>query len=254
MTPGRIVAAIFGIVFGPIAIGLLVGGIALTIAFATLRDADEFLSSPDYNMTTSGFALVSDEVDLGSYPGDWWPSDAANVRFAVRSTDGGSVFVGIGPSDDVERYLDGVAHDQIVSLGDRRNEVTYRSFSGNAPATTPGEQSFWVATVEGQNEQTLTWGVRQGAWTVVVMNADGSAPVVVSTEIAVRIPALVGIGIGLIIAGLLLGALTAFLLVLAFRQQLAAASPAGQPETGPRHAGQGHTIYPSFSRDGWMNR
>jgi len=52
----------------------------------------------------------------------------------------------------------------------------YDTRAGRAPAA-PAEQKIWAATVQGDGEQALTWDVRDSDWSVVVMNADGSAGV-----------------------------------------------------------------------------
>ncbi|MGI8694667.1 MAG: hypothetical protein ACR2JK_17500 [Geodermatophilaceae bacterium] len=50
----------------------------------------------------------------------WWTLDA-DLRLRVGSSDGARpIFVGIGPAADVASYLDGVAHDQIIEIADRR--------------------------------------------------------------------------------------------------------------------------------------
>jgi hypothetical protein len=53
--------------------------------------------------------------------------------------------------------------------------------------------------VSGAGEQSLTWDVESGDWTVVVMNVDGSAPVQVEAAAGATLP-----GLGWLIGGLLL--------------------------------------------------
>ena len=44
-----------------------------------------------------------------------------------------------------------------------------------APRGAPGKQRIWAASAQGAGAQALTWDVADGDWSVVVMNADGSA-------------------------------------------------------------------------------
>ena len=88
MRPGRIVAGVVGAVVALAAVGLLVGGGALLWAYGTQRDADGFFTSPAYELATAGHALVSTDVDLAARPGDWWPSDLADVRLDAESATG----------------------------------------------------------------------------------------------------------------------------------------------------------------------
>lgn len=231
MTPGKIIAAVFGVLFAPAAIGLLVGGIVLIFIHATARDTDGFLHSPTYSLTTNSYAITSDEISLAPHPGDWWPADLFDVRFRMESTGNAPIFFGIGPTDEVEAYLAGVGQARVTSLDDRGRDVTYRTIEGEAPATAPGDQSFWVLSASTSDQQTLTWEVAQGDWSMVIMNADGSAGVTTDIEFGANIPVLLWIGVGMVIGGLLFGGLSAGLLVVAFsRPDGGSLSPDGIPE------------------------
>jgi hypothetical protein len=214
MNPGKVVAAIFGAIFAPVAIGLLVGGIALIVAFGPGRGEDGFVFSPRYDLASDGYALTSDRIDIARYPGDWWPSDIATVRLDMEPGGGDELFFGIGPSADVARYLDGVALDQVERLGFGRRDVTYDNIAGGPPPTPPGEQAFWVAS--GAGSQLVDWDFVPGDWTIVVMNADGSAGVSVAAAFGIDIPVLVWVGVGMIVAAVVFGGLSAGLLVYAF--------------------------------------
>ena len=152
---GKVFAAVFGIVFAPAAISLLVGGIALVVAFGPGSGGDGFVRSPAYELESARYALTSDRIDLAPYPGDWWPADVATARFDVEPQGNQTIFVGIGPSADVSRYLDGVGHDRVDRLGWRRDDVGYQTVPGGAPAATPAEQAFWAASMTTAGPQNL---------------------------------------------------------------------------------------------------
>jgi len=233
MKAGKIAAAVVAVIVALVAVGLLVGGAALIWAHTTQRDADGYYHSPTYELETQGYALTSSGIDIASRPGDWWPGHLADVRFEAEDGGGTAVFVGIGPSDDVASYLGDVTRDEVTHLG-RSSDVDYRSHSGSAPATPPGDQTFWVASATGAGAQTITWDVTSGNWSVVVMNADGSQGVMVAVTAGARIGILLGLGIGLLVFGLLLGIGAAALLVWAVvpargEPEGAAATPAPAP-------------------------
>ncbi|MDJ0924522.1 MAG: DUF4389 domain-containing protein [Acidimicrobiia bacterium] len=235
MKAGKIIAAVLAVLLGLVAMGMLVGGGALMWAHTTQRDADGFIESPTYALESAGYAVTSGDVDLAARPGDWWPGDLADVRFEAESVDSeAAVFVGIGPSDDVDSYLDGVARDEVTRLG-RADDVEYRSFSGTAPAALPGNQNFWVASAEGAGTQVVTWDVAAGEWSVVVMNAAADPGVRVDVTAGARIGILLAVGIGLLVVGLILGIIAAALLVWAVSparrdlEEPAVAVPAAAP-------------------------
>lgn len=242
MSVGKVFAAIFGVIFAPVAIGLLVGGIALIVVFATGRDSAGFLTSTSYELQTGSYALASDRIDLAPHSGDWWPSDLASVRFTLESPDHVPVFIGIGPTDEVERYLDGVAHDRIDHIGLRRDDISYRHFVGDAPSEPPTSLAFWVLSATTSDNQTVTWDVEPGEWSVIIMNADASAGVTVNAAFGVKIAILLPIGIGMVVGGLLFGGLSAGLLVFAFgARHVPAHAPAGNGAAAPS---PGMTVYP----------
>lgn len=75
----------------------------------------------------------------------------------------------------------------------------YRS-SGYAVASST-EDPYGAA---GPGTQTLTWPDRNGNWTVVAMNADGSRPVAVRISVAAALPSLPWIAAGLLVGGILM--------------------------------------------------
>ncbi len=237
MKVGKIIAGVVAVIMAVVAVALLVGGGVLTWAHATQRDADGFLESPTYDLETAGYALTSGDIDLGDRPGDWWPGNLADVRFEVQATDGGTVFIGIGPSDDVDRYLGGVSRDEVTRAG-LATDVSYRSYSGEAPVTPPGDQNFWAASTAGAGLQTLTWEVGPGEWSIVVMNADAGSAVNVEFTAAAKVGVLLAIGIGVLVFGFVLALLAAALLVWAVRPTRAAAEPPTEmaPLTAPAGA------------------
>ncbi|MEA1997596.1 MAG: hypothetical protein U9N45_08140, partial [Gemmatimonadota bacterium] len=181
MTAGKVVAAVFGSIFALIALGLLIGGGALFWAQETLQDADGFFNSPSYRLEVDGYAIVADEIDLASYPGDWWPSEVeASVRLNVRARSVQEVFIGIGLQEDVDDYLGNVAHSVARQLGDRWDDVRLVAQSGDAPDVPPAGADIWAASIQGEGDQTLTWEPKRGKWAVVIMNADAAASVSVS--------------------------------------------------------------------------
>ncbi len=208
----KIILAITGGIAGLVSIGLLIGGIALVVVHTTQRDDAGFLTSPDYEMETDSFAIVSGDIDLGSFPDAWWPEDTGKVKLNADPVGTRPIFIGIGPSDDVDRYLSGVALDEVTDLGARRDDVDYRSTSGGAPITRPADQTFWVAASQGIGPQQFEWELESGEWKLVLMNADGSAGVTAEVEAGVKIGVLLPIGIGFLVAGVL-GLVVTFILL-----------------------------------------
>lgn len=213
----KIILAIAGAIAGLVAIALLAGGIALVVVHATARNDDGFLTSPVYDMGTDSYALVSEDIDLASHPGDWWPSDPGKVWFNVDPVGTQAIFIGIGPASEVDQYFSGVSLDEVTGLGVDRDDVDYRSRSGGAPTSLPGDQEFWVAASQGTGDQEMEWELDKGEWKLVFMNADGASGLQADVEAGVKISILLPIGIGLIVAGIVGIVVTVVLMVVMVR-------------------------------------
>ena len=205
-TAGRIISVTLGGLLGLVSIGMLVGGGAATWLDHTQRDSAGYLVSNSRVFATTTHAITSDRIDLGTSDVVTPASILGTVR--IRATAGATtpVFVGIGSTASVERYLAGVSHEVVAnwSVGN----TTYRQLPGGPPSAPPTRASIWTRSATGVGTQTLTWKPTQGAWTVVVMNPNGSAGLSVTADAGATVPALSWIEAGLFVVGglLLVGA------------------------------------------------
>jgi hypothetical protein len=211
-TAGRVIGMVFASIGGLIGLALLLGGIAVLAAYAFGRDDDGYFNSGRKQIDSATYAVTTEDIDLGVDEADWAPDKIlGNVRVQVESDK--PVFVGIGPDDDVDRYLGAVAHDELVDFhGDDAELALHR---GRAPRTPPGRQPFWVAKAEGAGEQALTWDAEFGRWTAVVMNADAARGVAVEADAGVKLGWAIWAGLGMFLVGLLMtaGAVAVILLI-----------------------------------------
>jgi hypothetical protein len=204
------------------AVGLLGAGGALLWADQAKRDSEGFISKGTERFESDGYAVVSESVDLE----DSVAVDAlGRVRLRGESESGGELFLGIGPTDDVDGYLGDVARDKVTDFGTWPFEAEYDDFSGGAPSTPPGDQTFWAASASGPNEQVLTWEVEKGTWTIVTMNADGSAGVDADIGIGAKLDWVVWVAVALLVVGGLVLLVGVLLLFFALRRRRGAAGP-----------------------------
>ena len=239
MGAGRVIAVVIGALLLLPALGLVAGGGVLLWADTWGRDDDGFLSTATDEFSTAGYALQSDRIELET-DADWVPLSAAlgTARLEVIGTDAGEdVFLGVGPTSDVEAYLTGVERTVIDDLGLDTSAADQVLVPGGAPAGPPVEQDFWTVETSGTGAQELTWEPANGTWTLVIMNADGSPGVAVDARIGASTPALGGLAWGLLGVGLFLCLVATLVLVLAARRPSAApGTPYGSPY-GPVAAG-----------------
>ena len=129
-------------------------------------------------------------------------------------------------------YLGTVAHANVQEIDFDPFRATYLSVSGGAPRAPPTEQSFWAASASGVGTQTLTWNVREGDWSVVLMNADGSRGVAADVDLGAKLSFLLWVAIGLLIGGVLVSVGSTALIVLAARRPRPPPTPPAPPTEG----------------------
>jgi hypothetical protein len=204
MKAGRIVLLTVGSVVSLVALAVLAGGVALLVANHTERDSAGFFSSSAESYETGGYALVSDDLDLGTAGPDWLfeKGRLATLRLRGASTNGRELFIGIAPTTRVKKYLAGTSYDVVTDINLDPFAVTYRSVAGSSAPRPPRSSSIWTATATGAARQTLEWKVAKGNWSAVVMNADASRGVDASISLGAKIGLIFWVGLGLLIFGL----------------------------------------------------
>ena len=199
---GRVIAVVVGSLMTLVSVGLLGAGGTALWADLSRRDAAGYVTSNVHTFSTAGSALMTDPIELGDPGVGWLYSEVilGEVRIRVRPSDPGSeLFVGIGPTADVERYLAGVNKTVIQDIW----TDTLATSGGGMPVSAAGTQDFWVASTSGAGPQTLKWDPANGSWTVVVMNVDGAAGVSVATDLGATMPTLIAIAVGSLAFGVL---------------------------------------------------
>jgi hypothetical protein len=196
---------IVGVILAFVGIWLLVvGGRALWAVQG--RDSDGFYTSGPGAVATDSYALSSPPEFSGAGPDVLYARDLlGSVRISGESsTAESSLFIGIGPADDVAAYLDGVGHDEVRDIEVSPFAVEYEAHSGGAPTEPPTAQTFWAQSVSGTGPQTLDTEFPAGDWSVVIMNADGSAGVSADLRVGATLPIITWIAFGALAAGCLL--------------------------------------------------
>jgi hypothetical protein len=209
-TGGRIARLVIGGLLALIGLGALAGG-AYGLWLHTTQRSDGYVMTSSERFTTASYALatrtlhISSDVPSFLYGRDW----LGDVRIRGDSADPARpLFIGIASKDDVDRYLSGVAHADVVDVSGSTfgngYRPSYRPQPGGRPARPPERATFWVAHVAGRGSQTLTWSVKSGRWAVVVMRPDGSRGVSAELAAGAKLPALLWVSIVLLVLGMLI--------------------------------------------------
>jgi hypothetical protein len=213
---GRHVAAlVIGCLLLLPGLGLLLGGAGLGVTYAVGRDDAGYLSLTLPALSSPTPAITAEDVVVETGPDvPAWVLDRLDLdlRLTARPlASGADVFLGVAPASSLTAYLAGVSHDEVIGITSARGSTlraaVLRSTPGAATVAAPTTQTIWTASATGAGQQELTWRVTGGQWAAVIMNADGSAGVAVSSTIGVRagflLPlALVMLGVGLVATGI----------------------------------------------------
>jgi hypothetical protein len=195
MKKSKIALVVTGALASLFAVGLLaIGGLAFV--GESEKDSDGYLSTDTHQFEAGSRALATEnlDVDLGAGNSVLDTPDLGNVRLQVESRDDKPVFVGIASTSDVEKYLQGVSHTTLTDVDTSPFEASYNDHAGDRSPVAPADSQIWVASEHGSGKQTLNWEIEDGDYSVVVMNADGSAGVDADVSTGADVPFLDEIG------------------------------------------------------------
>lgn len=237
MSAGRVILIVLGSIGVLVGLALLVGGGFLLWADRTQRE-DGYLTTPTERFATPTYALTRTRLEIDTEGEGWVLNESwfGKIRIRGESSEDKTLFIGIGPQAEVARYLGTVAHANVQDIDFDPFRATYLSVSGDAPQAPPTDQSFWAASASGVGTQTLTWKVREGDWSVVLMNADASRGVAADVDLGAKLSFLLWVAIGLLIGGVLVTGGSAALVVLAARRPRPPPAPPA-PRTEAREPG-----------------
>jgi hypothetical protein len=243
----QILAITVGAIVALVGIGSLLGAGVLSWANATQRDSQGFFSTPKQRFSTSTSAITSDRIDFRTDPGpnDWFVTNDNIAQVRIRAKNEGAIFVGIGRESDVERYLSGVAHEEVTNVEYSPFSVSYRKSVGSGQPLPPANESFWVAKAVGEGTQTLRWTPTEGTWAVVIMNANATPGVSTDVSFGLRVSVLGWIIGALITLGLVALAIGTILILVGARRSTGSADssmsngamPSGPTTSSPRTFG-----------------
>jgi hypothetical protein len=210
---GRVVSVAAGAVLALCSLGVLGAGGAALWADTTQRTAG-LVDLGTRTYTTAGHALTSGTIGVHG-PAEWLGPLIGQVRIRVAQADGTcGVFAGIAPAAAASRYLAGVAYTTVTGDHGQDQRITHH---GTAVPQPPASAPIWAAQASGPRTASLDWVARDGDWTVVVMNADGSAGLAVRTGIAGTFPALPWLAAELLTGGVVLALISAALIIVPVR-------------------------------------
>lgn len=191
---------------------LAAGGAAL---YADGEKDDGWFTTSDARFATDTRALATESLDMDLEGFD--AGLAGQARLQVTSAAGGPVFVGIAPTEDVERYLAGTEHATLTDLDTSPFRATTETVPGARTPADPAAQDIWSASTSGTGTQSLEWDIEDGDWSALVMNADGSPGVDVQASAGADASFLKPLGLGLLGGALVLSFIAAVLVARAVR-------------------------------------
>jgi len=209
MSAGKIALVIIAVLILLVGVGLMIGGGALVWSNIVIRDSEGFYSTRTINFNRDSHAITSRPAEI-HYGPTWflnWP-DLVQIKTKATNNNPKGIFIGILEEKKVQQYLGNVTYDQIRELNIHRPfrapTISYKQYPGESSPGPPTSQTFWEASVYGQNTQVLKWGLQEGNYSLVVMNEDGSRGINIDGSLGVKVPMIVGIGIGLLAGGFVL--------------------------------------------------
>lgn len=183
-----------------------VGGVALV----ALVGADGSVGIAPTRLIGSGYAITLPQLDVPSLPA----GQHVTLDVALQQGDR-PMFLGIGPSTDVDAYLRDVPIDVIEQI-DQPGAARTSSVTGDALPASPEAQPFWAITATG-DAPSISWTAEPGAWTLVVMATPPRRALNVTATGSVTLPVLGPLGFVLLAIAVAVLAAGAWVIVRAAR-------------------------------------
>ena len=220
MGVGKILLLVFGIIIVVVAIGMMAAGGGGLWANSALKDDEGYFTTKTIRIDKDSYAIVSEpqDIDIGSvWVWDW--GHLATIKVEGSNDDPSkNIFIGIARESDLRDYLSDVEYDEVIELEINPDKFEYRNRPGSSEPAAPTTQIFWDEKAHGLGTQTMEWELESGTWSLVAMNEDGSAGLDLSIVLGAKIPWLFGVGLGLLLGGIVVLLLGAFMIVLAVRR------------------------------------
>jgi hypothetical protein len=196
-------------VTGLVAFALFLAGGLLLWANGHYKDADGYLTTGGQRFESPDYAISTASLEVGVHaPGFLIEPDRYGTLHLETMPKGGKpLFVGIARTRDVDAFLRGVSRSELSDIDFAPFSARYKLSKGTRKPGPPAEQDFWAA----HGSHGLTWDVRSGDWSVVVMNADGSRGVAAAVSAGAKVPYIAEIAYGALGLGLLFVIATAAL-------------------------------------------
>jgi hypothetical protein len=178
---------VFGSLCLLLALALLGGAVAGIYGLENNRDATGYFVTHTHHYQTPSYALSTESLNVGSVTG---ALETSLLRLRITATNSDTakpLFIGIARTEDVARYLARVRHAELRNINFDPFKVDYQPIGTGAPAALPSTKNFWQTHSSGTGTQTISWPVKSGQWSAVVMNADGSRNVNVDAQLAARL-------------------------------------------------------------------
>ena len=202
----RTTSVVVGAIVGLIAFGMLaIGGVLLWAD--SKKDEQGYIHTDTERFATRTAAIATDNLDVDSHGLGWLTSHDhyGNVRLEVS------------PRNDKAGLRRHRPHQGRLRLPARHlahhgDRLPLRSVPCRLPRrarlrprlAAPVSKRIWVASAHGTGMQTVTWDVKHGDWSVVVMNADGSRGVDTGVSAGADFPILSALAWGSVGGGLVL--------------------------------------------------
>lgn len=218
MKAGHWVLLVLGVLLTVLGLGLTIGGAVLAGADALQREG-RYLTGDTERYQSTGYALTTPSVVIdpgeAGMPGIPPVGELASVQVrAAPVVPDQEIFVGLAEAADVSAYLRDVPQTSLGEVswnaaGSRPGDLSWsddddeRTTAGTRVPEDPAAQDIWVASASGSGTQEITFDLRPGQWSLVVMSADATRPVWVDLQAGARTELLGPLGTGLLIGGLI---------------------------------------------------
>jgi hypothetical protein len=135
----RVVLIVIGSLLILVGLGATAVGAGILVVFGsnnTVETGSHQVASPTHALVSPP-ASIQNESSIAAAVG------TPSVRLQLTTSQPGGVFIGIGPTSDVNRYFAGVAIDQVTDISLTPYSLDTQRRNGHVTPASPTQQTFW---------------------------------------------------------------------------------------------------------------
>ena len=199
----KYITRLFGTIGILVSAYFIISGVYFLSQNSTQSDSQDFFDTWRFRIEKDSRAIVlePDGVNFGFVEAKGM-NEIGILKVEAAGYDSSKpLFIGVGDTGDVRKYLEDIDHDRIIKLNLFPQGATYLGMEGTGTLPAPVSQDFWSTSQTGDMVQRIRWNPASEDASLVLMNADASPGITLDVSIKSQVGVMFIAGTGNVVIG-----------------------------------------------------